>query len=251
MQTHSSQFDKIQHSTSIATPLQQKSSSQRASFTDNRPLAIAQKKTKQAIQNSPRVKQLKAIRQMMNQSIQSNQFQGAEAANGNVAQMKSFYHYTDKAGHDGIKASKTMWPSTEDGLAHTHYGKGHYFADIDPHFDAAYMGMPEFGERLFNKLSKSNAPKMLYYVEVETSGLKVDQQVDDKYGFPLDIYLHESEENLDITDRYQDAGETYFGQLASLGDDPTKFTGTSRKKKKQQEPSTNIDYDKMGYWGVD
>lgn len=250
MNTHA---DKTQEnkSQSVANGISQKQSSDKSTFqfVDNRPEAIAQRKLQEMANNSPQAKQATQLQEMASNSSQQkeiNLFQNSE-----VAQLRSHYHYTDKNGHDGITANKTIWPSTEDGLAHTHYGKGHYFSDLDPQLDAMYMGMPEFAETLFNQLSKSNKDKMMYYVEVKTDDLPLEQQVDDKYGFPIHIFLNKSENNLDISNTFLSAGPTYFQQLADLGYDPRKFTGSLREKYKAPEPGPKVDYDKMGYWGVD
>ncbi|NEQ38683.1 MAG: DUF4157 domain-containing protein, partial [Okeania sp. SIO3I5] len=203
-------------------------------YVDNGSEAIAQRKLQEMMDNSPQMRQLSAFQEMANNSQQpeqTTQFQELASKNQNleVVQLQSYYHYTDKTGHDGIKASKEIWPSTKDGLAHTHYGKGHYFSDLDPHFDTAYYGMQEFAANIFNRLSKSNKDKMMYYVEVKTDGLSLEQQVDDKYGFPLHIFLNKSEEKLDISNRFIAAGPTYFQQISEIGLDPTKFKGNSRK----------------------
>lgn len=41
------------------------------------------------------------------------------------------YHYTSKAGYDGISSTNVLMPSTDTVMDST-YGKGHYFTDLEP-----------------------------------------------------------------------------------------------------------------------
>lgn len=43
----------------------------------------------------------------------------------------TLYHYTSKAGYDGISSMNVLMPSTDTVMDST-YGKGHYFTDLEP-----------------------------------------------------------------------------------------------------------------------
>jgi hypothetical protein len=143
------------------------------------------------------------------------------------------YHYTDKEGHDAIVNSMKLLPSTKEGKAHTHFGKGIYFGSIDPIFDAQYMGIKEAAATLFNKVSRANFEKFFYYVEVRfPDGFDPMPQTvlvtDDKEaGFSYVnkyLYLLETEAPLLLSKQEPgpgvvqlvDHGMTYWGQVRAL-----------------------------------
>lgn len=146
----------------------------------------------------------------------------------------SLYHYTTSEGHDAIIKSMKLLPSTKEGKAHTHFGKGIYFGTIDPIFDAQYMGLKEVAETLFNKVSATNFAKFFYYVEVRFPDgfepmprpvLVTDDKAAGGSYVNKYLYLLETEEPLLLSEdasgpgvvQLIDHGMTYWGQVRSLG----------------------------------
>ncbi|MCW7540129.1 hypothetical protein OOT46_20045 [Aquabacterium sp. A7-Y] len=144
------------------------------------------------------------------------------------------FHYTDKNGYDAILHTKKLLPSTKEGKAHTHFGKGIYFGDLDPIFDARYLGLDEIAATLFNRLSANNFEKFFYYFELRfPDGFSpmprpVVVNDDKKAGFTYvnkSLYLLETEEPLFLSERAPAPGVvqlvahglTYWGQVRDLG----------------------------------
>ena len=144
------------------------------------------------------------------------------------------YHYTNNEGYEGIIESMKLLPSTQEGKAHTHYGKGIYFGDLDPLFDAQYYGLQEVAASLFNQLSRANFEKFFYYVEVRfpdgftPKPTPVTVSDDKQAGFTYQnkfLYLLETESPL-LLSRDRPApgvvqlighGQTYWGQVRDIG----------------------------------
>jgi len=152
------------------------------------------------------------------------------------------YHYTDKRGYDGILNSMKLVPSTKEGKAHTHFGKGIYFGDIDPIFDARYLGLHEVAGSLFNQLSNANLEKFFHYVEIRfPDGFQPRPKAvvvndDKKAGFTYVnkfLYLLETEEPLLLSHNAPAPGVvqlfahglTYWGQMRQLGHDDERIKG--------------------------
>ncbi|KAI1076148.1 hypothetical protein F5B20DRAFT_335595 [Whalleya microplaca] len=77
------------------------------------------------------------------------------------------YHYTNKAGYDGIMASKSIFPSTVDGIKNTHYGKGVYFTPLSPEEIGMYKdGAYESTRRIFSDVTTYSVDHMQYYIGV-------------------------------------------------------------------------------------
>jgi hypothetical protein len=139
----------------------------------------------------------------------------------------TLYHYTTQQGHDAIIKSMKLLPSTTEGKAHTHYGKGIYFGDLDPIFDARYLGVEEVAGNLFNTVSKSNIEKFFYYVEVRFPDgfAPAPESVVDDDGYKNKyLYLLKTENpllmSLDAPNpgvvQLIDHGLTYWGQIREM-----------------------------------
>jgi hypothetical protein len=76
------------------------------------------------------------------------------------------YHYTDKAGYEGISKTRTIFASTIPGNKTTHYGKGVYFTTLGPEAIKS-KGVHKVIELVFNKINHYSIDKMSYYFEVE------------------------------------------------------------------------------------
>ena len=162
------------------------------------------------------------------------------------------FHYTDKNGHDAIIRTMKLLPSTEEGKAHTHYGKGVYFGTIDPHFDAQFMGLEEVAATLFNRVSRANFEKFFYYVCVDVPpGFEPQPEPvlvtdDSAAGFSYEnkyLYLMETLSAVHLspggakgTLRLVRHGLTYWGQLREMG-----LTGTAAQTKEEFDAFKSLD----------
>src|SRR5437764_12997381 len=82
--------------------------------------------------------------------------------------MPTLFHYTDRAGHDGIRASRQLLPSTKArNPREARHGDGQYLTDIRPgtmsgaRLSRALRGNPFQGRRF------------THYVEIDVTGLQV------------------------------------------------------------------------------
>ncbi|KAI2626639.1 hypothetical protein GGR54DRAFT_478580 [Hypoxylon sp. NC1633] len=108
--------------------------------------------------------------------------------------------------------SKSIWPSTVDGIKNTHYGKGVYFTPIAPTEIGMYKnGIYESTRLIFNDVTAYSVDRMQYYI-----GVQVDEAWrplvarDPRHGFQIkDIWLVASANDaLDIKSRIIDHGTT-------------------------------------------
>ncbi|WP_344825912.1 LamG-like jellyroll fold domain-containing protein [Actinocorallia longicatena] len=83
---------------------------------------------------------------------------------------EKLYHYTNEAGHDGITASRQLWPSLKaSNPKDARYGDGQYLTDIKPgtkslgQLSAAFLRVPWAGQ------------KFTHFVEIDVRGLNVIQ----------------------------------------------------------------------------
>jgi|SRR5437879_4170435 len=80
--------------------------------------------------------------------------------------MNTLFHYTDRAGHDSILASKVLLPSLRArNPSDARYGDGQYLSDIRPgtmtltQLSRVFLGFPFLGRRF------------THYVEIDVQGL--------------------------------------------------------------------------------
>lgn len=74
------------------------------------------------------------------------------------------FHYTDKAGYDGIMKSRRINASSLDGKKHTHYGKGVYFTRVSR--SELLLSPCDAISGIFNRVTEQTVAKMLYCVAV-------------------------------------------------------------------------------------
>jgi len=108
--------------------------------------------------------------------------------------MPTLFHYTDRAGHDGIRATSQLLPSTKArNPREARYGDGQYLTDIPPgtmsgaRLSRALRGNPFQGRRF------------THYVEIDVAGLQVVM------GAPH-VYLVPNARPLDLTGRIVRSG---------------------------------------------
>lgn len=152
--------------------------------------------------------------------LQAERLDTAWPRTGRVLQRKLLYHYTDKAGYEGINQSKTLRPSVLEGKAHTHYGRGIYFTKLDPFFDAAWLGKSGMAEQFFGKLGASNRSKMQYFFEIDVDENEYPMRVvnwdDPSAPYSPKIWIVERDTPMPIEGRIRDHGQSYFQQVEDL-----------------------------------
>lgn len=124
-----------------------------------------------------------------------------------VEAPKYLCHYTNKAGYDGILASKTIRASTLAGIKNTHFGKGVYFAGIDPD-DMSVLSTYQAVEWNFGTVTADAVDKMQYYIEVEVDPSWYVQEVfDPLLGAVKDIWLSPGDTDISIKGRIRYHGK--------------------------------------------
>ncbi|KAI1145292.1 hypothetical protein F4825DRAFT_474284 [Nemania diffusa] len=153
-----------------------------------------------------------------------------------MEQLRWLYHYTDKAGYEGILVERALKASVIEGKKHTHYGKGVYLTDLAPD-DFKHIGDKACIEWLFNRPNGYAVQKTCYVITLDREAMAkanigMQEMVDrPKFGH---IWLVPLESDLDISQFYQLAmcGMTEIGRkvqagvdLSSVGsDDPEEET---------------------------
>ena len=135
-------------------------------------------------------------------------------------QRVPLYHYTDAPGYNGILASQQLRPSLAVGIAHTHYGQGIYFTDLDPHFDASHLKEVGMASQFFGQLGQNNRMKMRYYFEIDVPDdlypLQVVNVDEPRTPYSPRIWIVEQTVPMPIAGRILASGSTYFQQVADL-----------------------------------
>jgi hypothetical protein len=107
-----------------------------------------------------------------------------------------------------------------EGKEHTHYGRGIYFTDLDPFFDAAWLGKKNMAEEFFGKLGASNRNKMQYFFEIDVDDdeypLRVVNWDTPDSPYSPRIWIVERDTPMPIVDRIRDRGRSYFQQVEDL-----------------------------------
>ncbi|OEK08202.1 hypothetical protein A8C32_01690 [Flavivirga aquatica] len=110
------------------------------------------------------------------------------------------YHYTNKAGMEGIINSGEIWPSIKAlNPKDARLGNGHYLSDIVP------------GTKTPSQLASSfirvpNKYRFTHFIEIDVSGLRIHQGLNRK-----DIFVILGENNLDVSNRITDSGKVKCG----------------------------------------
>lgn len=122
------------------------------------------------------------------------------------------YHYTDDAGLAGILVTQQIWASRRnpaDPNSDAQWGNGQYFTDISPQ-DTRRGSAYQLSRALFTTPWKPN--KVKNFVKINVAGLPVSRVADvfsRTYG-NKSIYLHRSENSLNVTGRIEESGPTPF-----------------------------------------
>ncbi|KAI1276067.1 hypothetical protein F5Y07DRAFT_399839 [Xylaria sp. FL0933] len=164
-----------------------------------------------------------------------------------MSQVRRLYHYTNKAGYDGILATMFMKPSVVEGIKHTHYGKGIYLTDLAP------SNFKQWGDRtciewLFNSINSYTVKKTAYVIALDCeaivkANIHMEVMVDNaKFGH---VWLLPLESELKISQlcQFDMSGLTDIGRRIEAGvellamDRPDASTG-SDKSKAEKAPST-------------
>ncbi|KAI0802175.1 hypothetical protein GGR55DRAFT_667230 [Xylaria sp. FL0064] len=139
-------------------------------------------------------------------------------------QVRRLYHYTDKAGYDGILAKLLMKPSVIEGKKHTHYGKGIYLTDLAPS-DFKQLGDKPCIEWLFNRTNGYAVQKTAYVIALDREAvvkakINMEEMVDDpKFGH---VWLIPLESDLNISQLWRSgmSGLTDIGRRLESGREP-------------------------------
>jgi hypothetical protein len=122
---------------------------------------------------------------------------GIVAASEEIPLANRLYHYTTEEGLNAILTSGELNPSLKAlNPADARYGNGQYLTDVVPgsasadSLSARFLGVPRQGARFS------------HYVEIDTTGLTVDQG---RKG----VFVVPNEEPLDISGRIMSFGEGY------------------------------------------
>ncbi|KAI1346431.1 hypothetical protein F5Y01DRAFT_319721 [Xylaria sp. FL0043] len=159
-------------------------------------------------------------------------------------QVRRLYHYTDKAGYDGILAKLFMKPSVIEGIRHTHYGKGIYLTDLAPS-DFKQLGDQPCIEWLFNSINSYSVKKTAYVIALDREAIAkaniyMKEMVDDaKFGH---VWLLPLESELKISQlcQFDMSGRTDIGRRIEAGVEPLAMnppdSSTGSEKSKAEKP---------------
>ncbi|KAI0871175.1 hypothetical protein GGS24DRAFT_510033, partial [Hypoxylon argillaceum] len=158
-------------------------------------------------------------------------------------QLRWLYHYTDKAGYEGILVERALKASVIEGKKHTHYGKGVYLTNLAPD-DFKHIGNKACIEWLFNRPNGYAIQKTCYVITLDREAMvKVNigmQEMVDRPKFGH-IWLVPLESDLDISWFYQLAmcGMTEIGRKVQAGVDLSTmnpYVAFETKNGKQGQP---------------
>ena len=167
---------------------------------------------------------------------------GLSTEDGFNCKHRYLYHYTDEQGYNGIRSTRSIRPSTIEGVKNTHYGRGVYLTPLCPS-EIPIIGAPEFLKRVFGGVTTHAVSRTRYYLRlrVDPNWYAMAAMTAEQSILLDDVWLVPGKGAMDVSKSMDEHGKTPIGvEVEAMGNKGTAERDYAYRLNQPDEPHQHL-----------